>query len=373
MRFNLIVAFLLASSTCLYAQTDNEDVNQFIERYIENTSNEVDIQQFASDLLGYFNNPLDIDKVDASELFSAPFLTGFQSLEIIEHRKNFGNSISIYELQVLPSFDLEDIRNILPFVKIKSNPLALTSVSKIWKEGTHQFLSLAEITTPKNRGTTIADTLTEQTQSHYIGSPVYNNLRYRFDYKRHISFGVNMEKDANEPFLNSYNPNGYDYYSFYFSARDIGRLKAFHLGDYQANFGQGLTMSTGLAFGKSSIITNAKRNFNGFGAYRSLRENAYLRGTAVAFELNKFTVGVFASYKNVDGNAASEKDSLDSDAPLVTSNIQEDGGYHRSTSELEDKDVFSDFQTGLYAEYKLPFGRIGTANYARKLGGGART
>ena len=51
----------------------------------------------------------------------------------------------------------------------------------------------------------------------------------------------------------------------------MGKLKSLQLGDYQASFGQGLTLNTGIAFGKSSIITNAKRNFNGFGAYRSLR------------------------------------------------------------------------------------------------------
>ena len=114
-----------------------------------------------------------------------------------------------------------------------------------------------------------------------------------------------MEKDAGEQFLNGSNHWGYDYVSFYFSARDIGKLKALNLGDFQANFGQGLTLSTGLAFGKSSIITNSKRNFNGFGAYRSLRENAYLRGDAVALKLDKIDVGIFASYKNVDGNAVS--------------------------------------------------------------------
>ncbi len=62
----------------------------FIERYIENTSDEVDIQQFASDLLFYIDNPIDLNKADAQELFAAVFLDGFQSLEIIEHRNKFG-------------------------------------------------------------------------------------------------------------------------------------------------------------------------------------------------------------------------------------------------------------------------------------------
>ena len=366
MRFKLIALLIFTLCRATHAQTDNELVNLYIERYLENTTDEVDIQQFASDLLNYVENPLDLNKADASELFAVPFLDGFQALEILNHRKEYGNFIQIYELQVLPSFSVNTIKNILPFISIKSNPVSLQDIKGIWKKGSHQFLSLVESTSPKNKGTLVADTLEDLTKSHYKGSPLYTNLRYRFDYKKHISFGVNMEKDANEPFLTEDNKKGYDYYSYYFAARNIGRLKTLNLGDYQANLGQGLTLSTGLAFGKSSIITNSKRNFNGFGAYRSLRENAYLRGAAAAFELGKITLGTFISYKNVDGNAL-EPDTLDPEAPVVTTTIQEDGGLHRTASELADKDAISDFQTGFYAEYKLPFGRVGTVNYLRKL------
>ena len=116
------------------AQTENEIVNEFIERYIENTSDEVDIQQFASDLLSYIYHPIDLNKADAQELFAAAFLDGFQSLEIIKHRKKFGNFISIYELQVLPSFSITDIQEILPFVSIKSSPIHLKDAKKIWQE-----------------------------------------------------------------------------------------------------------------------------------------------------------------------------------------------------------------------------------------------
>ena len=368
MRFKLFLVISLCHWVS-FGQTDNTVINEYLERYIENTIDEVDIQQFASELLFYYENPLDLNKANATALFAVPFLTGFQSLEIIEHRKKFGSFISLYELQVLPSFDLTAIHGLLPFINIKSNEVSLSNAKKIWEEGKHQFISLAETNRPKNRGFTSRDTITVSGTNHYLGSPIYTNLRYRFDYKRYISYGVNMEKDAGEQFLNGSNPWGYDYVSFYFSARDIGKLKALNLGDFQANFGQGLTLSTGLAFGKSSIITNSKRNFNGFGAYRSLRENAYLRGGAVALKLDKIDVGIFASYKNVDGNAVSGLNRTEeaNNEPEFVTNIQEDGGFHRTANEIEDKDAIGDFQTGIYAEYTGNHGRIGTINYLRKL------
>jgi hypothetical protein len=197
MRFKSILLFLIAHITVL-AQTDNEAVNQFIERYIENTADEVDIQQFASDLLLQYENPLDLNKADATELFEARFITNFQALDIITHREKFSNFISIYELQVLETFSPEDVQNILPFITLNSTNISLKNFRQIWKDGSHQILSLVEVHAPKVRGSLISDTLSDLTASHYTGSQLYNNLRYRFDYKRNISFGINMEKDAGE-------------------------------------------------------------------------------------------------------------------------------------------------------------------------------
>jgi len=367
MRFKLAFIITLFIGTLSLAQTDNDIVNQYLERYIENSTDQVDIQQFASDLLYFFDNPINLNKASADDLFRAPFITSFLALDILQHRKDFGNFISIYELQVLESFNLSDIQNLLPFVTLTTTAIPF-STADLWENGTHQMLSLLETNKPRNKGTRIADTLPENSDvNHYVGSPIYSNFRYRYDYKKYISFGLNAEKDAGEPFLNGDNNYGYDYYSFYFHARDIGKIKTLNIGDFQANFGQGLTLSTGLAFGKSSIITNSKRNFTGFGAYRSLRENAYLRGGAVAIELKNIEFGVFASTKNVDGNAVGEIDTLDNE-PEITSVIQEDGGFHRTTNELADKRIVGDLQVGGYAEYKLPFGKVGGIHTTRKLG-----
>ena len=362
----LLVGYITFFSVGLLAQTDNELVNDYIERYIENTTDEVDIQQFASDLLYYIDRPFNINSADASDLFQAPFLTEFQALEIIQHRKDFGDFISIYELQVLDNFTTQEIKDLSLFVRVNALDVSFTP-KDIWQNGEHQIMTLFETTSPKNRGFKIRDTLLDNSDvNYYQGSPIYNNLRYRFDYERHLGFGFNAEKDAGEEFFQNSNPNGYDYYSFYFSMKDIGKIKSLNLGDFQANFGQGLTLSTGLAFGKSSIVTNAKRNFAGFGAYRSLRENAYLRGGALALSFNKVDVGIFASAKKVDGNAVFENDSTDTEPDYITS-IQEDGGLHRTQSEIVDKRIQKDFQTGLFIEYKSKFGKIGSIAYLRKM------
>ena len=120
MRFKGLIILIVASLTRLNAQTENEFINQFIERYMENTADEVDIQQFTSDLVIYLQNPLDLNKATASELLAVPFFSSFQVSEILDHRKTFGDFLCVYELQVLPSFGTEDIRNIIPFIGFKT-------------------------------------------------------------------------------------------------------------------------------------------------------------------------------------------------------------------------------------------------------------
>lgn len=368
MRSKLFLGFLFFGITS-WGQTEIGIVNEYIERYIENISDEVDIQQLAADFLFYYEHPIDLNKADATKLFEVPFLNTFQVLEIIEHRKKYGDFISIYELQVLPSFSVLEIKELTPFVSINSNALSITSLKNIWKLGEHQILTLAETTSPRFRGIEIGDTAKSQNTNRYTGSQLYSNLRYRFDFDRNISFGFNAEKDAGEAMFENHSPLGYDYISYYFSLRDIGKIKALQLGDFQANFGQGLTLSTGLAFGKSSIITNSKRNFNGFSAYRSLRENAFLRGGAIAASFNKLKIGAFASSKKIDGNGIYGNENLENEIVdlINVSSIQEDGGFHRTLNEIADKDLVRDLQTGFYAEWSLKRGKVGTVNYLRKL------
>ena len=62
MRFKLAFIITLFFGTLSLAQTDNDIVNQYLERYIENSTDQVDIQQFASDLLYFFDNPINLNK-----------------------------------------------------------------------------------------------------------------------------------------------------------------------------------------------------------------------------------------------------------------------------------------------------------------------
>ncbi len=95
----------------------------------------------------------------------------------------------------------------------------------------------------------------------YLGSPYKLYTRYRYRYRHNLSFGFTAEKDEGEEFFRGTRTKGFDFYSAHLFVRNIGRLKALAIGDYQAQFGQGLTFWNGLGFAaKSSFTMNVKRN-----------------------------------------------------------------------------------------------------------------
>ncbi|MBK9628892.1 MAG: hypothetical protein IPO56_14685 [Flavobacteriales bacterium] len=196
-----------------------------------------------------------------------------------------------------------------------------------------------------------------QNNKVYLGSPFRLYTRYRFRYRQNISFGFVAEKDEGEQFFKGRNEQGFDYYSAHLFIRGIGRLKALALGDYQAQFGQGLTFWSGLAFSsKSSFSMNVKRNATGLTPYASVNENLYLRGGAATFSLTKkLEVTGFVSSKRIDANVSTSSTNVDSlgnnlGNEVLVSSFQEDG-FHRTNRELDNKDALGEKVIGGHLRY----------------------
>lgn len=169
--------------------------------------------------------------------------------------------------------------------------------------------------------------------NRYLGSPWVLYTRYRFSFSKKYSFGITAEKDAGEEFFTGTQKQGFDYYSAHLFVRDIGVIKKIAVGDYQLEYGQGLNVWSGLAFGKSPDITTIKRNARGILPYTSVNEESFKRGVAVAIGLKYFQLDVWYSSRKVDGNLLVQ-DSLQSE--FIVSSLQS-SGLHRTPSEVADK------------------------------------
>ena len=100
--------------------------------------------------------------------------------------------------------------------------------------------------------------------------------------------------------------------------RNVGPFKAIAIGDYNLQIGQGLTMWTGMSFGKTADAVFTKRNANGIRQYTSADENRFLRGVAFDAKISKrFEILGFLSYKKID--ASVEGDTLNNEDYVIAS------------------------------------------------------
>lgn len=404
MRRILTGCLLLVVCMQLRAQVDGvprDIIEQRIEAAAEQLGGEVDLSNLFEILTDRYLDPIDLNRTNAQELSTILLLTDVQISDILQHTQRYGRFLNMYELQALNSMDVRTIRMIAPFVMVRENPLGSTaSIRQILKNGTHEITLRSTMNIESRRGfmdrpnifgkpyaypngnalpdmddPAVVDSL-RRNNKVYLGSPYRVYTRYRFRYRQNISFGFTAEKDEGEEFFKGTQRNGFDFYSAHFFLRNMGRLKALAIGDYQAQFGQGLAFWNGLGFAaKSSFTMNVKRNAQGLAPYSSVNENLFMRGAAATFEAGRnFDVTVFGSRKNIDANvqsaAAAAADSLGTNqgSEVIFSSFQEDG-FHRTYNEIAKKDALGETIIGGHATYKRRSMSIGaTAAHVRYTG-----
>lgn len=340
---------------------------------------DVDLSELADQLLDRLQDPVDLNHTTAQELGSLYLVTDIQINALLEHVRRFGKFISIYELQVVDGMDLATLELVRPFLTIRGEGSSRTPLKVMLAKGKHELLFRSQVNIEERRGflgrdpfgspyhdphgdplpdvddPAVMDSL-RRTNKVYLGSPWKVYTRYRFQYRRQLDFGITAEKDEGEEFFQGTQQRGYDFYSAHLFLRDLGPVKAMALGDYQAQFGQGLTFSSGLSFSRKSAYTmNIKRNAPGLSPYTSVNENQFLRGAGATLQLGKRWEGTaFISKKKYDANLQADGDSASAglDADLVTfSSFQEDG-YHRTFAELDKRNTLEELIYGGHMRYR---------------------
>lgn len=387
MRRSVIGSVLCVCTITSNAQVDNvprDVIEQRIEAAAEQVGGDadVDLTGLFQVLTDHYNDPIDLNSATAQDLSSLMLLNDVQISSLLQHIRRNGKLQSIYELQAINGWDVNTINLVRPFVNVRENALGSTaSLKEMLKQGGHEVTVRSTMNIEERKGYMDRDNLfgkdyydpdgeplpdftndivrdSLRTNSKvYLGSPYRIYTRYRFRYRQNVSFGFTAEKDEGEQFFKGSQPDGYDFYSGHLFVRNIGRLKALAIGDYSAQFGQGLTFWNGLAFAsKSSFSLNVKRNGVGLAPYTSVNENLYMRGAAATFALaERWEATGFFSTKRIDGNITSigsGTDSLGTNIEdLAFSSFQEDG-FHRTTNEMEKRSSIGEKIIGGHLRYR---------------------
>jgi len=336
------------------ADEKNTVIEQRVELIAENLeSEEIDLTTLFDALSYLFDHPINLNQATAQDLGQLYLLDDIQINNLLDHIARTGKLLTIYELQSVKGFDVTTIRLIQPFVKVsdqlENNKLRL---DEVLSEGGHElFMRYIRILEEQAGFSSIEDSLLEENPNRrFLGSPDRLYSRYRFKYSNRISVGITAEKDAGEEFFQGTQKRGFDFYSAHIYLHNVGKVKHLAIGDYQAEFGQGLTFWSGLAFGKSADILGIKRNARGFKPYTSVEENRFLRGAATTIALGKFEVSGFYSSKDIDANI-SEADTVDDNREVVVVSSFQNSGFHRTPNELEDRDAIKETIYGTHLAY----------------------
>jgi len=118
------------------------------------------------------------------------------------------------------------------------------------------------------------------------------------------------------------------------------------LGDFRAQFGQGLILNTGFSPGKSAFVTNIRRSGPTLNRFTSVNEQNYLRGAGTTINLTKhIKLSSFVSARKRDGNISfADTSGIDIDIQNFTS--LQLSGLHRTEREIESKNTLSQATVG---------------------------
>jgi hypothetical protein len=275
--------------------------------------------------------PLDLNKVTREDLQKLPFLTDFQISSLLQYREENGKLLTIYELQVVYGFTDEVIGMMLPYVMVSDQePGTDLRLRQMAGRGNHEVVLRTKRLVERVSGYSAFDSVAGKMR--YPGNPWFINAGYGFEFKDHIRAGLTVEKDPGEELFKGSNRGGFDFNSAFVMVHDAGIIKSAILGDYRLAFGQGLTLWSGMAPGKSSLPMNIVKRQDAIKAFTSADENNYFRGVAAGVTRGSFTLTGFYSSKKRDANIT---DTLAS-GHIGFSSFQE-SGYHRTSSEIIDE------------------------------------
>ena len=319
-----ILLILLLLGGAGYAQTDSLVLHTetAIEDLLEEPGDESDNSDLYELIEYYIENPVNLNKASAQELSDLPYLDISSANLIIEHRKKYGKYFSGNELYAVTALPAGVVQKVLPFVTAAELPKEDKSISD---EISLSLRSRVLYDIQQRRG------FKDQV---FKGSPfkVYNRLNAVFE---KVSVGFLTEKDPGEPLYT-------DFYSGFLELSETYNFDII-LGDYRVEFGQGLALWSPYGISKGSdAVFGVKKKSRNIRPYTSAAENSFFRGASAQYKREHLNITGFVSENYTDA-------VIDTASGFITS-VPADG-LHRTLNEIGKRKSARESVHGLSLEY----------------------
>lgn len=232
---------------------------------------EIDYEQLQTDLYAIHESPIDLNHTSDEELSLLHFLSPQQIDDILAYADRHPFQ-SLYELRMIQSLTDYEIRDLLPFVTITDEKSQITNdklnAKDVFHGAKHELIARVDA---------------RNIEAFEGTDPVYVQTRYRFDYQRRVTFGVQLRRPVGGIAKDLQ-------YGAYIQLRDIGCLHTLVAGNFQASFGQGLVLAPVFRSGKSAYVQSVGQTTEGLRYYSSVDgEGLHGIGTTFRHQFNAST------------------------------------------------------------------------------------
>ncbi len=346
-----------------FSQIQSATEEQVAERTVnseETIPNEND--DYLQALVYLKSHPVNLNTANEKELNELGMLSQLQIESFLNYRKLIGMLISFNELQSIPNWNNELIYKLQPYVKVSIVLNLKDDLKKDIKSGNYSLLIRS------NQSMQVAEGYKKDSVTglkKYQGSPQGISMRFLYQYKNNLRYGLTLDKDPGENLFHNKHFKGFDFYSAHVFIRDVGLFKSIAIGDYTVNVGQGLIQWQTMSFKKGADVLAIKHQSETLKPYNSFGEYNFHRGIGFTIEKKNLELTLFGSLKKIDANEIT--DSVFNNESYISA-IQT-SGLHRTLSELSDKSVQTQKAYGGRVSMHFKNGSIGfnSINYQFNL------
>lgn len=325
-----------------------------IEKQLEEALEEQEVEEgeLAGEQLAQFleelaSNPININSASMNDLLQIPGFNLKIAKSLIDYRKSnpFETIEDILKVSGIGKANYSRMRPYITVGGATSRFRDLYTNSGYWLNGnSFEYITRYQQELNDQRGYEIPDS-----SGGYLGSQAKYYQRFRMS-SRHLSINITQEKDAGETLSG---PMDFDYASGHIALSENGKLKDLVIGDYALNFGQGLVLWTGAAFGKGrEVVGTTGKNERGLRAYGSAQETDFFRGVAATYGEHIETT-VFYSSRPRTASVIS----------YDTTRFPSSAGFHRTENERSRKNNIDQKAFGGRLRFETPFGLFGATGY----------
>ena len=350
---NLFFCILLICNQFVFSQEVADDLLiELSESFADEENSSIDFELLSEEIDLLAKTKIELNRASIDDLLRIPGMSQLTADNIVTHRNLYGPFLSLYELKCIENISPNEIEKIKPYVYIseqKKKRLAQRLHNR--EQNLH---CRYDRTLENKRGYQTSDSTL---QSPYLGDPNHYYIKYKVRFDDLFSIGFSGEKDAGEAFWRG-EQRVFDFRSAFLQMNNIGLFKRICLGDFKANFGQGLVIGTSSIIGKSNDVLNSLQRNRGLFPYTSIGENGYLRGGGATLAWKQLEATCFYSNHAIDANLSKEGH--------ITS-FKTDG-LHRTANELDKKEVTQEKIMGANLSYAGSRAKLGCTLLSYRYG-----